>query len=292
VDYADQMGGVRGACQRPDDPRGILRRLRPVQAARQTAAVDVFQRDEWAGVRLARHGFDRADLENLDDVRMLEHRDRGRLGLEPYAELRIGQRFAAQRLERHPAVQVPVPCLVDDPHAAPADHGQDFVAAHAGKTRIDGGPARLHPKREGRRQMFVVARNVEAFSGRIHGRAVRIAGEKGKRPQASPGQAGSNLHEEWVTFAGNANIDFTPYAPIVRSPRCRHHSCDAASRTSADVADGGRAVPSSFGDSGPARMTTVSSQHKFSPAATERGSFAPCFTISIPRLRPNPRIAP
>ena len=93
------------------------------EALGQAAAVHELERQVRVPVRLA-------DVENLDDVRVLERRDRFRLAAEPLPLGRPGVRAGQDHLERDRAVQVEVPGLVHDAHAAAADLVNDLVTGH------------------------------------------------------------------------------------------------------------------------------------------------------------------
>ena len=127
VDHAESVRGVGRAGERFDHLGRRPRGLRAAGPARQRPAVHELQRDVRGRVRLPRRRLHGAHVEHLNDVRVLELRDGLGLGPEPVAEPRIGQRLAAERLDRDAAVQLAVPGLVDDPHPPSADHREDLV---------------------------------------------------------------------------------------------------------------------------------------------------------------------
>ena len=94
----------------------------------EAAALDVLEREVGQAVVLA-------DLVDLDDVRVLDRGDGPGLGLEPdeVPGLRTGP--GPDHLQGDEPVEPRLPRLVDDPHAAPAQHLQDLVAGDLGQSR-------------------------------------------------------------------------------------------------------------------------------------------------------------
>ena len=73
----------------------------------------------------------RPEVEDREDVRMRERRDRLRLALEPGQRLGIGRDGERQDLDRHVPVELLIPSPVHLSHAARADRRKDFVGAEA-----------------------------------------------------------------------------------------------------------------------------------------------------------------
>jgi hypothetical protein len=133
MDDAPFVGMLHGAGQRQDELRRLPRRDgRTVQMLRQAAAADVLQRQIRAAVLLA-------DLEDLHDARMLHLGDGFGFGAEAGQVLRAGVHARQHHLQRHQPIQAQLPRLIDDPHAAVADHLEDF---EAGDVRQGGGGQR------------------------------------------------------------------------------------------------------------------------------------------------------
>ena len=99
--------------------RGRLRLA--LEAVGERAAFDQFQGEERLAVVLA-------DLEDLDDVRVLQLGGGRRLGPEPGELVGPGVAGPEDHLEGDEAVQRLLPRLVDDAHAAATELGQDLVA--------------------------------------------------------------------------------------------------------------------------------------------------------------------
>src|SRR6266851_670440 len=87
------------------------------------AAVNVLHREERPSVLLA-------DLVDLNDVRMLE--PGYRLDLDTEAGQLFRERIREHHLESHNAVELLLPRLINDAHAAAAQTSQDLVAGHRG----------------------------------------------------------------------------------------------------------------------------------------------------------------
>ena len=112
VQNAVGVGGVHGPRQGLDQ----LRRLQgvkggAVKAVGETAALDVFQREEGLAVGLP-------DIVDLHDVRVLQPRHRLGFPAKTLQLLRAGVGPGADHLQGDHALQPQVPGLVDDPHAA------------------------------------------------------------------------------------------------------------------------------------------------------------------------------
>src|SRR5262245_50487081 len=89
------------------------RQRRALEPARQAAAAAELQREVGQAVVLA-------DFVDLDDVGVLQPRDRRRLAAKAVEAFVIGVAAGEDHLEGDDAVQLQVPGLVDDAHAAPA----------------------------------------------------------------------------------------------------------------------------------------------------------------------------
>lgn len=74
----------------------------------------------------------RSEVEDGQDVRMRERRDRFRLALEACQRGRIGRDGLREDLDRHVPVQLLIPRPVDLPHATSAQRRKDLVGAEAG----------------------------------------------------------------------------------------------------------------------------------------------------------------
>ncbi len=72
-----------------------------------------------------------ADVEQRADVRMIERRDRARLAVEAFAQLRVGGERGGEDLDRHRAIEPRIPGAVDLTHAPRADERDDFISAEA-----------------------------------------------------------------------------------------------------------------------------------------------------------------
>ena len=117
------VGGVHGASQRVHDFGRLARRLR-------------------SAVQLSRQAPPRAELEaqkrepvvfpnfvNLDDIRMLQTRDRFGFDAETVQIVLAGVAPRQNDLERHDPVEFSLAGLIHDPHASPRNLAQDIVAA-------------------------------------------------------------------------------------------------------------------------------------------------------------------
>ncbi len=109
---SDAVDGVRDA-QRP-----VVSHL-----IGEVGAANVLHRQE---VRV--RGF--VSVEKRDDVRVRQSRRSSHLTTESFSLLLGIHQSVRQHLERHHAVHGPVPCLVDDAHAARPQHVEDDVPIH------------------------------------------------------------------------------------------------------------------------------------------------------------------
>ena len=74
----------------------------------------------------------RSEVEDGQDVRMRERRDRFRLALEAGPRVGIGSHGLREDLDRHVPVQLLIPRAVDLSHPTRAQRGEDLVGAEAG----------------------------------------------------------------------------------------------------------------------------------------------------------------
>ena len=74
----------------------------------------------------------RAEVEDGQDVRMRERRDRFRLALEAGQRVGIGGDGLREDLDRHVSVQLLIPRAVDLPHSTGAQRREDLVCTEAG----------------------------------------------------------------------------------------------------------------------------------------------------------------
>ncbi len=203
VDDPAAVGHVHGPGQRLDDPGRVLDGLRlGGDPLRQAAPIEELQREIGQAVVLA-------DLEDLDDVRVVDGGDGAGLGLE--AGQVAGSRAGAgeDHLERDQAVEPGLPRLVDDPHAALAQHPQDLVAGDPRQGDIaspgrSGGPLRIR-RRHARRVHEAVGRVGVEVGGRIaievrrriaievRGRVARVRGLGRIGGRAFGGEAGRGI---------------------------------------------------------------------------------------------------
>jgi hypothetical protein len=127
------MGDVDGPGQRLDQLGGLVGQPgRAVEPAGEAAALDKLQGEEGQAVVLA-------NLVDLHDVGVLQAGDRLGLGLEAAQLLAAGVAAAQDHLEGDEALELQVPGLVYDSHAAAAQHPQDLVP---GDGRRRGSPGR------------------------------------------------------------------------------------------------------------------------------------------------------
>ena len=113
--------------QRLGDLHGEMQRLAPVEPALlfqillERDALDQFHDNI---VHIAGAG----NIIHTDDIRVRQHRDRLRLGMETSAELLIAGEFIFQNFDCDQPVQPVAQCFIYDRHSAGADHFQDLVA--------------------------------------------------------------------------------------------------------------------------------------------------------------------
>ena len=167
-----------------------------------------------------------ADLEDLDDVGVVDRRDGAGLGLEPgeVAGARAGA--GADHLERDQAVEPGLPRLVDDPHAAGAQHPQDLVArdpgqrvvlAAAGRSGEPFGVGQRDARREreavsglaGRRPRWHRCPRGRWRRGRRH-RSRSGQGRRSRRSRPAAGRAGRRAGGRAGLPDGGIRIDARP----------------------------------------------------------------------------------
>ncbi len=216
------VSGVHGPRQRLHQPGRLLgRQRRTVEFLGQTAAVHELQRKVGMAVVFA-------DLEDLHDVRVLQAGDRFGLGAEagylPFAGVFAGQ----DHLQGHQTVELALPGLVDDAHAAAAQFVQQFVVAdvtdfraqrRADKRRLTGGqrrrlrrsmetryalfrfrPLRRRRRRKAQRLRQLIDPVVVGEEGFQLARQLRMAGE-----QLSPVGRAAGVHG--LQVRGDEGID-------------------------------------------------------------------------------------
>ena len=130
VNEAASVGRVdrAGDClKQPGRRDGRLRRAR--EELIETAALDEFERDVWAAADLP-------DIEDLDDVRMLEPRDRFGFLTQTGFVFRTGGGPVAKDLERDDALEPLVPRAIDDAHPAVADEVENLVFRNRGRRLV------------------------------------------------------------------------------------------------------------------------------------------------------------
>jgi len=71
----------------------------------------------------------RAEVEDREDIGMREGGDRFCLALEPRQRVRIGGDRRWKNLDRHVAIELPIPGAVDLAHPTRAERREDFVGA-------------------------------------------------------------------------------------------------------------------------------------------------------------------
>jgi hypothetical protein len=111
---------------------GLPGRLRPAgRSVGERAALDVLHHHERIPVVLP-------DLVDLDDVRVPQLGDHLTLGQQPGPDLGLGAgvRAGEDHLERDGRVQLGLPGLVHDPHAAAAEFAEDLVARDPRRGRL------------------------------------------------------------------------------------------------------------------------------------------------------------
>ena len=107
--------------------RGKMQRLAPVESALllqillERDALDQLHDDV---IDVSGSG----DIVDADDIRMRQHRDRLRLGMEATAELLIPRKIVLQNFHRHQSVQPMVQRLIHHCHASGTDRLENFIA--------------------------------------------------------------------------------------------------------------------------------------------------------------------
>ena len=129
VQHAALVRVMDGAGDLREQPGRLPRRQRALQETlRERAAVHQLHGEELLPVGLA-------DLMDGDDVRMVQPRDRLRLGAEARQLLRPGEGGRADELQGDGALEPEVLRLVDDPHAAVSDLPQQPVLSEHRRQR-------------------------------------------------------------------------------------------------------------------------------------------------------------
>src|SRR5262245_30048667 len=107
---------LNAAGQAFDKSGGLAhRRQAGAQLAREVAAGDILEREKRPALVLA-------DLVDLHDVRVLEASDGFGLAAKARKRGGIQSLVGVNHLERDDALEICLPRLVDDPHAAAAEH--------------------------------------------------------------------------------------------------------------------------------------------------------------------------
>src|SRR5262245_6144420 len=113
------------ACKLLDYVHGKDGRLRlAVDSVIERAAANVLQRQVRSSLVLA-------DLVDLNYIRVPQRRDRLGFQQKTLTILLVGLTAAEDHLQRHQPIEPLLPRLVDDSHAAAADHFLDLVAWNA-----------------------------------------------------------------------------------------------------------------------------------------------------------------
>ena len=129
VDDSLLMGAFDRLGDYHDDLGGLPRRQRPIgNFLRQAFAFDERHRKIMLPVVLA-------DFEDGDDAGMIEFGRRFGLGVEPFDVGFVGKLSRQDHFQGHGAIEIHLPRLVDDPHAAAGDLGQQFVVAEITDSR-------------------------------------------------------------------------------------------------------------------------------------------------------------
>ena len=119
---AGPVGRVDRPRQRDHQLRRLADRLRRAgYPVRERAPLQQLKREEGVAVRLA-------DLVDLHDIGMTQSGHRIRFNAEAGQLLQVGMAAVQAHLQGDQAVQRPLPCLVNHPHAAPAYLTDDLVA--------------------------------------------------------------------------------------------------------------------------------------------------------------------
>ena len=124
-DAAGVRGGEPGRDLRGDLERLARRQRAADQALAQRLAVEQLHRGEGDLAVLA-------EIEDRQDVRMRERRDRLGLALEARQRVGVGGEMRRQDLDRHLAVELGVAGAEDLAHPALAELGDDLVGAEPG----------------------------------------------------------------------------------------------------------------------------------------------------------------
>src|SRR5260370_30679885 len=113
---------IERACDWPQDPDGLLEIHRAAEALRESSTLHELE-DQIGDAALL------AEIEDVEDVRVLEPRDRSRLLLKTFAVTLVLGEEIRQDLDRDIAFEGGVVGPVDRRHSAPADAGDDPVLA-------------------------------------------------------------------------------------------------------------------------------------------------------------------
>ena len=155
---------------------------RAVEPTVEAAAVDVLQLEERQAVGLA-------DVADLDDMGVLEMRDRAGLGQEPRQRLGPGMGAAQDHLDGADAAQHDLAGLVDHAHAAPAQLLQDLVARDGGAGAV--GPlARAAPATVAAAPRSGADRHGGAVGERVGFVTSRAVEDRGRVPTIGPIEEG------------------------------------------------------------------------------------------------------
>jgi hypothetical protein len=157
------VGVLDGPRQGPNQLGGLQGRLRlPAEAIRQGATFDQFQREERGPDMVA-------DLEYLNNVRMLETGGGGRLGPETGQLIGPGVRGPEDDLQGDRSIEGDLPGPVDDTHPAATEFAEDFVSrrGEVGRGRARG-PVADSVGRQSGRGVWGLEFNRRAVGGRGH----------------------------------------------------------------------------------------------------------------------------
>ena len=159
------MGDLNRLRQQADDMAGIFRRQwSAAQQPGEAAALAVFQRKIRVAVVLA-------DLVDLDDVRMLQAGHGLGFPDEAGAFALVGIGTRQNHLESHQPFEPGLLCLVNDSHAAPAQHAQHFEAGNRGQQL--GLPDRVTAgRRRGHLRILKSDLRLDGARGRRHGGSI------------------------------------------------------------------------------------------------------------------------
>ena len=108
------------------------------------------------------------DVEDLDDVVVLEPRDRLGLGQEPDTRFGAGVLASQDHLERDKPVEPPLPGSIDDPHAPPAHFGLNLITRDGGQPHGRENPAsgRAPIRRRERSGLTLFCSGIGAVAGK------------------------------------------------------------------------------------------------------------------------------